>query len=120
MQLAVLSKEKLRNWALNQEWSDVLDIEKNKAILVLGSIGFRIPIKVTKSGFIGSISYKKENVNILGEAFSKVFQEVNSASEKRSIPTKIAKFTTKEKLRRDEHCSPVYCTKEKARSGKLF
>ena len=58
-----------------------------------------MPIELTQNGFIGSIHYDKQYVNILGEAFSKVFQEVNSASEKRSIPTKIAKFTTKEKLR---------------------
>jgi hypothetical protein len=51
------------------------DRKKNKAILVLGSIGFQIPIKVTKSGFIGSIHYDQQYVNIFGEAFSKVFRK---------------------------------------------
>ena len=34
-----------------------------------------MPIKLNKSGYIGSISYKGRNVNIFGEKFSEIFSE---------------------------------------------
>ena len=48
---------------------------QKRTALLLRSIGFKMPIKLNKSGYIGSISYKGRNVNIFGEKFSKIFSE---------------------------------------------
>lgn len=61
--------------------SQVLYVEKSKATLLLRTIGFQMPIELNKSGFVGSISYKGQNVKLSGEKFSKVFSEVNSSTE---------------------------------------
>ena len=55
--------------------SDVLYVEKNKATSLLRTIGFHMPIELLKSGFIGNISYKGQNVNIIGEKFSKIISD---------------------------------------------
>lgn len=55
--------------------SYVLYAEKNKATSLLRTIGFHMPIELNKSGFIGSISYIGQKVNISGEKFSDIFSE---------------------------------------------
>ena len=40
-----------------------------------------MPIELNKNGFIGSISYKGQNVNIFGEKFSDVFTIKKSTSD---------------------------------------
>ena len=55
--------------------SYVLYADKNKATSLLRTIGFQMPIELNESGFVGSISYKGQNVNIFGEKFSDVFAE---------------------------------------------
>ena len=64
--------------------SEVLYADKKKTAKLLRTIGFQMPIELNKSGFIGSISYRGQNVNIKGEKFSKIFLEVTA---KRSIDT---------------------------------
>ena len=53
----------------------VLYAEKKRATSVLRTIGFHMPIELTKSGFISSISYTGKSVNIFGEKFSNIFSE---------------------------------------------
>jgi hypothetical protein len=65
--------------------SDVLYAEKKRATSVLRTIGFQMPIELTRSGFIGSISYKGQNVNIFGENFSKIFSESQTKYSDRDL-----------------------------------
>ena len=57
------------------ETSEVLYLDKKRTTHLLSAIGFYMPITCNQSGFIGSISYEGDNVNIKGEDFSKVIQE---------------------------------------------
>ena len=58
--------------------SDVLYADKKKTTSLLRTIGFQVPIELNKSGFVGSISYSGQNVNIYGEKFTDVFSEGSS------------------------------------------
>ena len=69
----------IRNYLNN---CDVLYVTENKktATKLVRQIGFfdpkkGLPIGFQQSGFIGSISYKNQNVNIRGKSFSDVFNE---------------------------------------------
>lgn len=57
--------------------SDVLYAHDNKKITarLLKTIGFKMPIELQQSGYIGSISYFRQNVNIQGSPFSDVVKE---------------------------------------------
>ncbi|MBQ8895579.1 MAG: hypothetical protein IJY88_02160, partial [Clostridia bacterium] len=55
--------------------SDVLYADKNKTAKLLRSIGFRMPIELQQSGYIGSISYFERSVNIKGKPFSEIYTE---------------------------------------------
>ena len=57
------------------ENSEVLYADKNKTTSLLRTIGFQAPIELNKSGFIGSISYKGQTVNVRGENFLDVLAE---------------------------------------------
>ena len=61
--------------------SDVLYADKNRTLSTLKTIGFQMPMELRRSGFIGSIHYNKQNVNIDGESFSDiVFEKTQGAS----------------------------------------
>ena len=49
--------------------SEVLYLEKNKAISLLRTIGFHSPIELNETDFIGRISYQNQYVNINGNFF---------------------------------------------------
>ncbi len=55
--------------------SEVLYTAENKKVTarLLRTIGFYMPIELQQSGYIGSISYRGQNVNITGKKFSEVF-----------------------------------------------
>lgn len=55
--------------------SDVLYLDKKRTTRLLSAIGFYMPITCNRSGYIGSISYNGENVNIRGAKFSDVISE---------------------------------------------
>lgn len=55
--------------------SDVLYAEKKISTRLLRTIGFKMPIELHDSGYVGSISYYDQNVNIEGKKFSEVFAE---------------------------------------------
>ena len=47
--------------------------ENKKATRLVGQIGFHqngVPIELQQSGYIGSVTYKNQNVNIQGKPFS--------------------------------------------------
>jgi hypothetical protein len=55
----------------------VVYADKKRTTKLLRTIGFSAPIELQLSGYIGSIAYTGQKVNIKGEEFSKVFKEVN-------------------------------------------
>lgn len=55
--------------------SDVLFLDKKRATSLLKTMGFSMPIELHRNGYVGSISYFKQNVNIKGLPFSSVVQE---------------------------------------------
>ena len=74
MQKVVSAYAKDNNPTQFIENSDVLYASENKKITtrLLRTIGFQMPIELNRSGYIGSISYSGQNVNISGEKFSNV------------------------------------------------
>ena len=52
--------------------SEVLFADKKRTIPLLRTLGFHMPSELQRSGSIGSISYKGQNVNLQGEKFSDV------------------------------------------------
>ena len=54
------------------ENSFVLYADKKRTTSLLRTIGFQMPIELLQSGFIGNITYNKQNVNLYGEKFSDV------------------------------------------------
>lgn len=50
-------------------------MDKKRTTRLLSAIGFYMPITCDRSGYIGSISYNGENVNIRGAKFSDVISE---------------------------------------------
>lgn len=55
--------------------SDVLFLDKKRATSLLKTMGFSMPIELHRNGYVGSISYFKQNVNIKGVPFSSVVRE---------------------------------------------
>ena len=55
--------------------SDVLFLDKKRATSLLKTMGFYMPIELHRNGYVGSISYFKQNVNINGVPFSSVVRE---------------------------------------------
>ena len=55
--------------------SFVLYADKKRTTSLLRTIGFHMPIELLQSGYIGTITYTKQNVNTRGEKFSDVFRE---------------------------------------------
>ena len=70
--------------------SEVLYADEKKTTSLLRTIGFQMPIELNKSGFIGSISYKGQNVNIFGEKFSDVFSEIAESSDRDSLGNELS------------------------------
>lgn len=69
----------------------VVYADKKATAKLLRTIGFKMPIELQQSGYIGSISYNGQNVKISGESFSSVFKEKESNSDSYSItPEKAA------------------------------
>ena len=52
--------------------SDVVYADKKRTTSLLRAIGFQMPIALQQSGYIGSISYSRDIVNIHGKTFSEV------------------------------------------------
>lgn len=58
--------------------SFVLYADKKRTTSLLRTIGFRMPIELLQSGYVGNITYNKQNVNIYGEKFSDVVGAENA------------------------------------------
>lgn len=66
--------------------SDVLYADKKRTAVLLRTIGLHGPIELQQSGYIGSISYRGQNVNIEGVPFTDVIGALNeSATRKYSL-----------------------------------
>ena len=57
------------------ENSFIMYADKKRTASLLRTIGFHMPIELLQSGYIGSVTYRGQNVNIYGEKFSDVFQK---------------------------------------------
>lgn len=55
--------------------SRVLYVDNKKTTSLLRTMGFKAPIELNDSGFIGSISYNKQNVKFHGKPFADVVME---------------------------------------------
>ena len=60
--------------------SEVLYADKKRTAKLLRSIGLHWPIELQQSGYIGSISYSKRNVNIEGKPFSEIIKDVSDGA----------------------------------------
>ncbi len=69
--------------------SEALYVDKKRTPALLRSIGFNVPIELQRSGYVGSISYKKRNVNMTGLNFSELLRthEIFSSNHlEKSVP----------------------------------
>ena len=64
--------------------SEALYVDKKRTHSLLRTMGLHGPIELLRSGFIGSISYKGQNVNISGEKFSDIFSKKSQHSVEES------------------------------------
>ena len=63
--------------------SEIVYADKKRTIPLLRTIGFQSPIVLQRNGSIGSISYRRNNVNISGEEFNSVISsEINTGASK--------------------------------------
>lgn len=99
----------IRNYLNN---CDVLYVTENKktATKLVRQIGFfdpkkGLPIGFQQSGFIGSISYKNQNVNIQGKPFSDVFSE-------QAVKNKKVKFSVKQPVEETKDLVAIHNTTE--------
>ena len=67
------AKENSRGFLKSSEVALFLD--KKRATSLLKTMGFSMPIELHRNGYVGSISYFKQNVNIKGLPFSSVVRE---------------------------------------------
>lgn len=86
MQKITSAYTKTMNAASFVENSFIMYADKKRTTSLLRTIGFHMPIELLQSGYIGSLSYNKQNVNLHGEKFSDVFQkgvEMHSSRDNR-------------------------------------
>ena len=60
--------------------SEVLYADKKRTAKLLRTIGLHRPIELQQSGYIGSISYVGQNVNIAGKPFSEIIKDVSDGA----------------------------------------
>ena len=81
------------------EKSDVLYLDKKRTTSLLRTIGFQMPIELNESGYIGSISYRGQKVNLDGKAFSDVVQYSDRDSEGNTLTKEQMEFFKASKIR---------------------
>ena len=96
----------------------VVYADKKRTTKLLKSIGFKMPIELQQSGYIGSISYFKRSVNIFGESFSKVFKEIDEKSNKASVENQFYEnFSLKGGIKINSQTPEMLDTIEKLQNG---
>lgn len=98
--------------------SDVLYADKKRTAKLLSAIGFQMPTSLLRSGYVGSITYKGQTVNLDGVPFSSVVRERGesysvSAPERdsagRELSAEQAEYFKDSKVRdKDGNLKPVY------------
>ena len=88
--------------------SDVLFLDKKRATSLLKTMGFSMPIELHRNGYVGSISYFKQNVNIKGLPFSSVVQEGDVQFAIREIGGKVMPVLDTQKDTRDYSAAEAY------------
>ena len=64
--------------------SEVLYADKNKTASLLHTVGFQNAYRIEQSGYIGSISYDDDFVNISGKPFSEIFADGEDVDQAKS------------------------------------
>lgn len=67
--------------------SKIVYADKKGTARLLRSLGFKMPIELLRDGYIGSISYNGQSVNISGEDFDEIFAETPGIRYSRDIET---------------------------------
>ena len=88
--------------------SDVLFLDKKSATSLLKTMGFSMPIELHRNGYVGSISYFKQNVNIKGVPFSSVVQEGDVQFAIREIAGKVMPVLDTQKDTRNYSVAEAY------------
>ena len=65
--------------------SKIVYADKKGTARLLRSLGFEMPIELLRDGYIGSISYNGQSVNISGEDFDEVFAETDDIRYSRDL-----------------------------------
>ncbi|MDY3781279.1 MAG: hypothetical protein SOZ90_03750, partial [Candidatus Faecousia sp.] len=81
------------------ESSFVLYADKKRATSLLRTIGFQMPIELLQSGFVGNITYNKQNVNMYGEKFSDVFRKGMELHSSRNTRDSVGNQLTEDQAR---------------------
>ena len=79
--------------------SEFLFLDKKRAISLLKTMGFYMPIELQRDGYIGSISYVNQKVNIQGVPFSSVVKTVENTGNDRHALRDVA-MSDRDVLRR--------------------
>ena len=88
--------------------SDVLFLDEKRATSLLKTMGFSMPIELHRNGYVGSISYFKQNVNIKGVPFSSVVQEGDVQFAIREIAGKVMPVLDTQKDTRNYSVAEAY------------
>lgn len=88
--------------------SDVLFLDKKRATSLLKTMGFSMPIELHRNGYVGSISYFKQNVNIKGVPFSSVVREGDVQFAIREIAGKVMPVLDTQKDTRNYSVAEAY------------
>lgn len=75
MQKVTSAYTKTTNATSFVENSFILYADKKRTASLLRTIGFHMPIELLQSGYVGSVTYQGQNVNLYGEKFSDVFRK---------------------------------------------
>ncbi len=101
--------------------SDILYADKKRTTSLLRTIGFQMPIELRKGGYIGSISYVGQNVNIVGEKFDRVFSlnnnDMQNSEDNSSVDEKKPKSQTSAKKSKGKTADVVYEKGKKLKVG---
>ena len=88
--------------------SDVLFLDKKRTTSLLKTMGFSMPIELHRNGYVGSISYFKQNVNIKGVPFSSVVREGDVQFAIREIAGKVMPVLDTQKDTRNYSVAEAY------------
>ena len=67
--------------------SNVMYVDKKRTTSLLRTIGFQMPIELNESGYVGNITYWRQNVKLFGKPFTEVVDIKKEQKNNRSLAT---------------------------------